>query len=65
MWCVVLQCRRGSPHRLDGEMAESSGWTRGVNSTDGAFTWATEAELDATGKVVEVDAASVMVVVLL
>lgn len=65
VWCVLLQCRRGSPHKLDGEMAESSGWTRGVNSTVGAFTWAAEAEFDTTGKVLEVDAASVQVEVLL
>ena len=34
------------PHKLEGEMAESSGWTRGVNSTtDGVLSWAAEADL--------------------
>lgn len=46
VWCtvVVLSGRKCSPHRLERETAESSGWTRGVNSTEWPSSGAVEVE---------------------
>lgn len=65
VWCMALWGKGVSPHRLDGEMAESSGWTRGVNSTGGVFCGGAKAELDDIGELLVADADTVLAVVLM
>lgn len=63
LWAPLSCSVECSPHRLERDIAESSGWTRGVNST----TWSSggAAEVEGLGEVLLAEAVAVVDPVLL